>query len=316
LVSLVAIVGACDGDKCRPSENHCDGDTTWNCFSEQNCQECDSVYRWIRHECTGEYGTCVEITGGDWGEPRAFCAASDEPEVACSGEFADGSVCVGGVAVTCRDGYRTGDEDCGAPGLCVDGEGLYEDVPAAFCVLEPEPTVCCATTEQGDGSYCSTVDEIECRDGYPVRVWEDRCTFTPDDITSPGYCIECGDREDTACAPYLCDAQRGVCQPGCPCAPGYLCNADYDDCYFGCPCAAGYLCMESLTGWCHVDETAPPCSDGCGLYGCVEELDRCATHCMEDADCAPGASCVGAVPTENEGQCLAALSLGSATPRR
>ena len=57
-------------------------------------------------------------------------------------------------------------------------------------------------------------------------------------------------------------------------------------------CAAGYKCTGDR---CEVDDDAPFCGAGCGRYACIGFLGRCATHCADDADCAPEATCTSGV---------------------
>lgn len=256
------------GDECRPSENHCDGNTGWTCVYESQCQECDSEYYWERTSCSGPFGTCVEVERA--GETQPLCAASSEPEPACAGARADSSACVDELVVGCRYGYRTWETSCGAAELCITGDDPYTGDPAAFCALAPEPTPCCAiAAAEGSTDYCTGpdvgYDRVTCRDGYPVMEEAGSCEF------GVPLCAACGSLTDPACVGSLCDLELGVCTFTCPCAAGYYCAVDEE------PCLPDY--------------DAPPCEAGCGLYACVEELGRCATHCVEDADCAGGAVC-------------------------
>lgn len=148
-------------------------------------------------------------------------------------------------------------------------------------------------------------------------------------MCAPGYacqgsvCVgtECTEEtREARCGPYACI--DGVCATDCavgPCATGYYCRGDTSTCVPRCthrgdPLCEGYVCdltvgecesycaageLECAAGYrcgagdlCSVDTSAPACSSGCGAYACLQPLDRCATHCVEDDDCAAPATCI------------------------
>lgn len=156
---------------------------------------------------------------------------------------------------------------------------------------------------------CET--SAECIDGY---------------VCQGGFCFgtECSEANaPTVCGPYAC--VQGKCAHDCvagPCAAGYYCRGDTNECVPRCtsrtdpvcagyvcdtdvgecepicvngqlPCAAGYACLASET--CVPDVQAPKCSAGCGPYVCITMFDRCATHCVVDADCQSPAVCMNGV---------------------
>ena len=99
-----------------------------------------------------------------------------------------------------------------------------------------------------------------------------------------------------------CRGDTNVCMPRCmrpgdPICEGYRCDVGVGECEPYClagelDCAAGYRCAGDR---CEVDDGAPFCGAGCGRYACIGFLGRCATHCADDADCAPEATCTSGV---------------------
>lgn len=269
LVAFFAVVGvgstACNKDECHPGEDHCEGATAWSCV-ERGCEDC-SGHVWSTRDCSDQGGTCVVPNG-----MLPVCSLSSEPDPACSGELANSTICVDEVLITCGADYRLSETSCGRPELCISGEDA--GLQTAFCALSPEPAEICAgemntcAAAEGLRSCCTGSTDIYCRGGYLVAG-----PYSPCGCGS-STCDACTRGSDPLCFGYPCDVETGACERTWPCAAGYVWDPD-----------------PPIPLYCQVDQSAPSCSDGCGAYACVDELDRCATHCIDDLDCAADAVC-------------------------
>jgi hypothetical protein len=265
---LAGVGGGGCGDECSRGDDHCEGQEKWYCSDGYH----SGTFSWEHDDaCRGDFPECIEVEDSE-GLTHILCAASTEPDAACDGA-ADGTVCVGETVVRCQYHYLVEQGECDEPGSCISSESA-DGSPLAFCSLAGA-RACCER-----GHFCSGLDLVTCDSGYPVHVEESSPSCPgPEEPCPEGGCVEqcaeCDRLSDPRCAGALCDVEAGICESTCPCAAGYACQEN------------DLVCL--------IDETAPPCADGCGLYRCVEELDRCATHCVEDSDCVEPASCADGV---------------------
>jgi len=201
----------------------------------------------------------------------AHCVDSTPPNTSSSSSGSGGgggidlSGCANGLCApyTCDEYFGICRTTCASSFECIDGFVCE----AGFCI----------GTECNAENAASVCGAYSCVKG----ICEHDCEAAP---CAPGHycrgdkneCVPyCTSRADPICDGYLCDTEVGECEPIC--VDGQL------------PCAAGYACSSELT--CLPDTGAPPCNIGCGLYVCVEQFDRCATHCVSDSDCSSPAIC-------------------------
>lgn len=300
---------------------------------------------------------CVESGAAAIGEPcaasaecaSAYCRAGVcEQSCASTGECPAGQECLaderagycadpecGGCAADeiCRDGICDAaescveDADCGAVGVCVDGDCRRSCAVTADC--DPEQTciqgpphieslycldndsglVPCAGAEGegcADGAWCS--EWGTCQTGTPCRDW-DASACEPDQLCVQNACV-------TPCA------SSGECEAGEECVGGYLGMAPTEEgealvmscepATCNCP-NADDVCITwtagvqgecwswedcGATGSCDEGYGCDPAADGSPRCRC-QDLEACGPRCVDDASCPENHVC-----DEATGRCV------------
>ncbi|MBI4700362.1 MAG: hypothetical protein HY744_04190 [Deltaproteobacteria bacterium] len=284
------VPGSCANDKLDGSETDldCGGDCA-GCANGKTCQEagdCQSGF------CAG---------GGEGGDPQSRCAACQgEPDCAA----APGTYCEGGV---CAKKKLAGDV-CGGAHECLSGscpaqDGACCEAPCdslcQACRMDKtgQPNGVCAPVEAGEDPDKECPKQVPCgasgtgcngdakAPGCKLFVQGTECeepTCAQGEQTSAALCDgkgQCVPGEQSACAPYLCNAQATACLTAC---------TQGDDCLAGHYCDGGGKCQphKAKGNACAADKECATghCADGrCCDQACLQICWACNLAQLEGA---------------------------------
>jgi hypothetical protein len=242
-------------------------------------------------------GVCSPATG--------ICAYPDKPNGAscetgnrCTADTCQDGVCVeGAVSVSCP---RTGDAQCGSPGVCDPGSGVCVDViPRSGAPCDDGNA--CTRTDTCVAGFCVGGDPVHCdppgvcqQDGV-CNPATGTCSYAkkpngsacPDGTCCNGSCCPSG---QTCCNGVCCATGQACCNGQCcagQCCGGQCCPTGRT-CCFGTCCAAGAPCCNRQC--CGAGDRC--CSGGGSDNGCCGET-CCGTICcaFPGATCCPGNVC-------------------------
>jgi hypothetical protein len=156
---LCVILGITSACECSHGDAECSLNVAYNCESDFDGRQ----RSWHGTPCrSGSF--CVVAQGNG---PEAVCSLGIEPDPDCPGTGTK-ERCSGRHRIYCVGGYRTEEQDCGAPSLCVERSVPKSSV--AFCTLTGAPDVLC---DPDGGDVCDGSTVVDCREGY--RVAEEDC---------------------------------------------------------------------------------------------------------------------------------------------
>jgi len=152
--------------------------------------QCRSGYREHEYDDCGARH-CVEAVAPDCAmspDPDPACAARLEPGGPCERAPGSCSFCDGSTLVSCRDGYRITEQDCGSLDLC---HTFDEEVPgvagwkSATCIKSTTVDAICSAARPATGARfaaCNGTKLMLCVEDYLISTVE----------CAPGSCVDTG----------------------------------------------------------------------------------------------------------------------------
>jgi MYXO-CTERM domain-containing protein len=320
-----------DSTPCAEDEECLSGHCVDGVCCKEPCQgECEACSKALRGTDEPD-GVCAARAAGVAPRqvPQPLCTDSTQVNTCgttgrCSGKARTG-------AAACqlqKPGVRCSEQTCGAPAFVFsvcDGLGgcnLTQCAPYARCD-SPDAcaTACLLSSDCVPDHHCTAAGACEPRkaNGAPCDA-ADACQSghcvdgVCCDAACEGLCRACsagakGGGQDGVCGPIAAGKPSpGDCNQEAPetCGRTGACDGQGACALHGAdtPCGAGDLCEQQATGSaavfsfrCSGGACVPQLKVACGLYPCAGAL-TCATSCVNDGGCSPGAYCEG-------GACLA-----------
>jgi hypothetical protein len=185
VITALALVGCMPGNECMPGAAKCDGNVAYNC--KRGLSDTDQPDYWVPNTC-GTTSCQVDSQG-------AFCAPASTQDPFCTPVQAGSlNLCSSNKLVTCRNGFRMAETDCGTkfcipslpvasgsyPGLCA----LAADVDSncvSRCPFTPGSQYAC--------QICVTNAVVNCLQDF--RTAQQDCGTATCIETDPGFFAGC-----------------------------------------------------------------------------------------------------------------------------